>query len=140
VKHLFLILSILPNLVFGNDEPNVLAGVYSSCVRWTTMGGVETSKRFELIFTPDSALHLTAAFFVGSEKCEGEPGDLRRYENFRILADNGNRPFRKITAQPSDSEMYFEFILTPGTATIYTDDFVPVRHNMMRMMILNRPR
>ena len=135
---LLLLLSILPCSAFADDDPNVLTGTYSSCVQWTTMGGIETSKKFELLFTPQSTLHLTAAFYVGSASCQGEARDVLRYDNYKVLNDSGNRPFRKITAQAQETGMYFEFVLTLRTAVIYTGDSAPVQHDPMRMMILNR--
>jgi hypothetical protein len=138
MKLLLLALSLFPALAMADTEVNMLAGTYSSCVQWTTMGGVETSKKFELLFTPENTLHLTAAFYVGSASCQGDPRDERRYDNLASLSDSGNRPFRKITVQAQETGMYFEFVLTMHTAVIYTGDSVPVQHDAMRMMILDR--
>lgn len=138
MKLLFILLSLLPAFSYADEEPNVLAGTYASCVQWTTMGGVETSKKFELLFTPQNTLHLAATFYVGSAACQGEPRDILRYDDHKVLTDSGNRPFRRITAQAHESGMYLEFVLTPRSAVIYTGDSAPVQHDPMRMMILDR--
>lgn len=138
MKLLLLALALFSPLAMADTEVNILAGTYSSCVQWTTMGGAETSKKFELFFTPENSLHLTASFYVGSASCQGDPRDVRRYDSLASLSDSGNRPFRKITVQTQETGMYFEFVLTMQTAVIYTGDSVPVQHDPMRMMILNR--
>lgn len=138
MKFLLLAFALLPISSFADTEVNILAGTYSSCVQWTTMGGVETSKKFELLFTPENTLHLTAAFYVGSASCQGDLREVRHYENLARLSDSGNRPFRKITVQAAETGMYFEFVLTMQTAVIYTGDSVPVQHDPLRMMILDR--
>lgn len=138
MKIFFLLLSLISLPSYADEETNILAGSYASCARWTTMGGVETSKKFELLFTPQESLHLTAAFYVGSDTCQGEPREVRHYENYNVLQDSGNRPFRKITAQSQEAGMYFEFVLTMRSAIIYTGESVPVRHDPMRMMILDK--
>lgn len=136
----FLILSILMAIPLTSlaDDENILEGVYADCTRWSTLGGVETSKRFSLLFTDKNSLHLSAYFFEGSGTCEGAPKDVRSYSNFTVLEDSGNRPVRIITAQDIDAKMYFKFVLSLRSAIIYTGDSLPVRADPMRVMILKR--
>jgi hypothetical protein len=132
-----LALSTLPLAALADDE-NILAGQYADCVQWTTMNGVPTSKKFELIFDPTNALHFAASYYEGSATCEGGPKEVRRYERFTVVQDSGNRRVRLITAQDEDSKLYFKFVLSMDSAIIYTGDSLPVKPDAMRSMILNR--
>ncbi len=139
MKLLLTLLFILPSLSFADDITNPLAGSYSTCVQWTSVGGVAASKKIELLYTPQRTLHLTVGFYVGSVNCQGDARDVARYENYKIVQDNDAGVYRHMTAQAQENGMYFEFVLTTLTAVIYTGDTAPVQHNALRMMILERP-
>ena len=102
------------------------------------MEGELTSKRFDLLVTPLGKVHLTAAYYLASATCQGEPRDVRNYEDFEILEDNGNRYFRKITARERETGTYFDFNLGNYLATVHMGDSVPVQHNPLRRIILER--
>lgn len=132
-----LMLMSLPLMAAASDE-NVLAGQYMDCAQWTTMGGVETSKKFALDFTDVNTLHLEASYFEGNATCEGVAKEVRGYGNFTIIEDSGNRPVRLITAQSQDSKLYFKFVLSMSSAVIYTGESLSVTPDAMRSMVLNR--
>lgn len=133
---LFILVS-LPTTVFA-EEVNLLAGRYSSCVRWTTYNGMETSKKFDLAFGLDNSLEFTASFYQGSGVCGGTPLEERAYRNFQMIKDSGNRRVRLITAQDVDSKLYFKFSLSRDSAIIDTTDSLADKPDPMRTLLLDR--
>lgn len=131
------ILAALPATTIA-DEINLLAGQYSDCVRWTTYNGVETSKKFELVFGLDNSLEFKASFHQGSGVCEGEPAEVRTFRNFQVIKDSGNRRVRLITAQDLESKLYFKLMLSRESAIIDTAQSLEDKPDPMRTILMKR--
>lgn len=137
MKTLVILMSMILTVAAKADD-NPLAGQYSDCVRWTTMMGLETSKKFELAFGVDSSLHLVASYYEGTASCDGSPKEVRSYSDFAVVENKGGRRFRMITAKSETANLYFKFILSPESAEIYTSETLPVKLDVLRAMLLKR--
>jgi hypothetical protein len=133
---IMLALAALPLAALADDSP-LAGGMYSECVQWTTLGGMETSKKFNFVYGVDGSALLLVAYFENTASCEGNP---RWVENYPITVSDysGSDVVKILNGHDDKSKLYYKIILTPSYVSIYSSETLPVKPDAMHTIYLKR--
>lgn len=130
---------VLPLMSSAAAETDVSAGVYSDCVRWTTINGTQHSKGFQYILNDDDSMSLDILYYTGTQKCEGEGEVLMHAENFTIQKKvaHGQTVFL-LLAKNEDSGDYYEMMFSKGRVMVSISDSLPIKYDFNRTLLLKK--
>jgi len=130
---------VLPLMSNATTETNVSAGVYSDCVKWTTINGVEHSKGFQYILNEDDSMSLDVLYYTGTDKCEGDGEVLLHAENFTIQKKvaHGKTLFLML-AKNEDSGDYYEMMFSKDRVMVSISDSLPIKYDFNRTLLLKK--
>lgn len=139
MKYAINFLALLVPLAANAGSVESRVGVYTDCVRWTTVNGVEHSKKFEYALKEDQSMYLDILFYTGTAKCEGEGEVLMHVENFDVSNTVGEFPkLFMLEARDKDAGDYYEFMYSSDSVIINSNDKLPVEYDMNRTLLLNK--
>lgn len=140
MKYAISILALaLPLMSSAATDSDVSTGVYSDCVKWTTINGVEHSKGFQYILNDDDSMSLDVLYYTGTDKCEGDGEELLHAENFTVQKKvaHKNTVFL-ILAKNEDSGDYYEMMFSKDRVMVSISDSLPIKYDFNRTLLLKK--
>lgn len=139
MKYAIKLLALLVPLAASAAPIESRVGVYADCVRWTTVNGVEHSKKFEYALNEDQSMYLDILFYTGTSKCEGDGEVLLHVGNFELQETVGKFPkIFLIEAQDKDSGDYYQMMFSSDSVIINSGESLPVKYDMNRTIHLDK--
>ncbi len=139
-KYMITILAlVLPLVSNAATELEVSAGLYTECVKWTTVNGVEHSKGFQYILNEDDSMSLDILYYTGTDKCEGDGEVLMHAENFTVLEKLGHKKtVFMLTARNEDSGDYYQMMFSKDSVIVNISDSLPIKYDFNRTLLLKK--
>lgn len=130
---------LLPFMSNAASETEVSAGIYSDCVKWTTINGVEHSKGFQYILNENDSMSLDVFYYTGTSKCEGDGEVLMHAENFSVQKKfaHGKKVF-SLLVKNEDKGDYYQMMFSEGRVLIHISDSLPIKYDFDRSLLLNK--
>jgi len=130
---------VLPLVSNAATELEASAGLYTECVKWTTINGVEHSKEFKYLLNEDDSMSLDILFYTGTDKCEGNGEALMRAERFTVLEKVGHKKtIFMMTARNEDGGDYYQMMFSKGSVMIQISDSLPIKYDFNRTLLLKK--
>lgn len=130
---------VLPLVTNAATELEASSGLYTECVKWTTVNGVEHSKEFRYALNEDDSMSLDILFYTGTATCEGDGEVLLHAERFTILEKIVHKKtIFMLTARNEDSGDYYEMMFSKDSVMVQISDSLPIKYDFNRTLLLKK--
>lgn len=130
---------VVPLMSNAATELESSAGLYTDCVKWTTINGVENSKGFQYLLNEDDSMSLDVLYYRGTAKCEGEGEVLMRADNFTVREKVGHgKAIFMLIARNEDSGDYYQMMFSKGRVMVNISDSLPIKYDFNRTLLLKK--
>ena len=139
-KYMIAVLALaLPLMSNAATELENSAGLYTECVKWTTVNGVEHSKGFKYALNDDDSMSLDILFYTGTDKCEGDGEVLMHAEHFTVLEKIAHKKtIFMLTARNEDSGDYYQMMFSKDNVMVQISDSLPIKYDFNRTLLLKK--
>lgn len=140
MKYMIMALAlVLPFASHASADLENSAGLYTDCVKWTTINGIEHSKGFQYVLNEDDSMSLDVLYYTGTDKCEGDGEVLMHADKFTVQKKiaHKNKVFMLI-ALNEDSGDYYQMMFSKDSVIVNISDSLPIKYDFNRTLLLKK--
>lgn len=139
-KHMITILALmLSQMSNAATDLDSSAGLYTDCVKWTTVNDIEHSKGFRYRLNEDDTMSMDVLYYTGTDKCEGHGESLMHAKNFTVQKKVAHKDKVFILiVRNEDTGDYYQIMFSKDTAIIHISDALPIKYDINRTLLLKK--